>query len=65
MPREPAVPRGLQESELSQEESEERAAAVLPASCVQLLGSANWKERLASMEEYLQVQPPSLTTLML
>ncbi|XP_046898136.1 cytoskeleton-associated protein 5-like isoform X2 [Hypomesus transpacificus] len=54
VPKEPAVPRGLQESELSLEECEELATAVLPASCVQLLGSANWKERLASMEEYLQ-----------
>uniref|UniRef100_A0A668AMQ0 Cytoskeleton associated protein 5 n=1 Tax=Myripristis murdjan TaxID=586833 RepID=A0A668AMQ0_9TELE len=31
---------------------EERAAAVLPASCLQQLDSANWKERLASMEEF-------------
>uniref|UniRef100_A0AAY4C450 TOG domain-containing protein n=1 Tax=Denticeps clupeoides TaxID=299321 RepID=A0AAY4C450_9TELE len=40
------------ESELSPEVCEERAAAVLPASCMQLLDSANWKERLASMEEF-------------
>uniref|UniRef100_A0AAQ4PNR4 Cytoskeleton associated protein 5 n=1 Tax=Gasterosteus aculeatus aculeatus TaxID=481459 RepID=A0AAQ4PNR4_GASAC len=31
---------------------EERAAGVLPASCLQQLDSANWKERLASMEEF-------------
>uniref|UniRef100_A0A4W4GEB5 TOG domain-containing protein n=1 Tax=Electrophorus electricus TaxID=8005 RepID=A0A4W4GEB5_ELEEL len=31
---------------------EERSAAVLPASCMQLLDSTNWKERLASMEEF-------------
>ncbi|XP_056908660.1 cytoskeleton-associated protein 5 isoform X5 [Takifugu flavidus] len=31
---------------------EELAAAVLPASCLQQLDSANWKERLASMEEF-------------
>uniref|UniRef100_A0A8D0DHF2 Cytoskeleton associated protein 5 n=1 Tax=Sander lucioperca TaxID=283035 RepID=A0A8D0DHF2_SANLU len=40
------------ETELSIEVCEERAAGVLPASCVQLLDSANWKERLASMEEF-------------
>ncbi|KAL7402023.1 hypothetical protein ABVT39_008297 [Epinephelus coioides] len=40
------------ESELSTEVCEERAAAVLPASCIQQLDSANWKERLASMEEF-------------
>lgn len=34
---------------------EERAAAVLPASCIQMLESANWKERLAAMEEFLKV----------
>lgn len=34
---------------------EEKAAAVLPASCMQLLDSANWKERLASMEEFQRV----------
>uniref|UniRef100_A0A8C3LBV9 Cytoskeleton associated protein 5 n=1 Tax=Chrysolophus pictus TaxID=9089 RepID=A0A8C3LBV9_CHRPC len=31
---------------------EEKAAAVLPASCIQQLDSGNWKERLASMEEF-------------
>ncbi|KAM6926731.1 cytoskeleton-associated protein 5 isoform 1-T1 [Lycodopsis pacificus] len=40
------------ESELSTEVCEERAAGVLPASCLQHLDSANWKERLASMEEF-------------
>uniref|UniRef100_A0A668A4N8 Cytoskeleton associated protein 5 n=1 Tax=Myripristis murdjan TaxID=586833 RepID=A0A668A4N8_9TELE len=40
------------ESELALEVCEERAAAVLPASCLQQLDSANWKERLASMEEF-------------
>lgn len=34
---------------------EEKAAAVLPASCMQLLDSGNWKERLASMEEFQRV----------
>ncbi|TSQ92631.1 Cytoskeleton-associated protein 5 [Bagarius yarrelli] len=42
----------VNETELSLEVCEERAAAVLPASCMQLLDSANWKERLASMEEF-------------
>uniref|UniRef100_A0A672RB14 Cytoskeleton-associated protein 5-like n=1 Tax=Sinocyclocheilus grahami TaxID=75366 RepID=A0A672RB14_SINGR len=40
------------ETELSPEVCEEKAAAVLPASCMQLLDSSNWKERLASMEEF-------------
>ncbi|XP_028842813.1 cytoskeleton-associated protein 5 isoform X3 [Denticeps clupeoides] len=40
------------ETELSIEACEEKAAAALPASCMQLLDSANWKERLASMEEF-------------
>ncbi|XP_038561241.1 cytoskeleton-associated protein 5 isoform X4 [Micropterus salmoides] len=40
------------ESELSVEVSEELAAGVLPAICLQQLDSANWKERLASMEEF-------------
>uniref|UniRef100_V9K7I4 Cytoskeleton-associated protein 5 n=1 Tax=Callorhinchus milii TaxID=7868 RepID=V9K7I4_CALMI len=40
------------EPELSIEVCEEKAAAVLPASCLQLLDSGNWKERLASMEEF-------------
>uniref|UniRef100_A0A8C5CAU8 TOG domain-containing protein n=1 Tax=Gadus morhua TaxID=8049 RepID=A0A8C5CAU8_GADMO len=31
---------------------EQRAALVLPASCLEHLDSANWKERLASMEEF-------------
>uniref|UniRef100_A0A8C7W356 Cytoskeleton associated protein 5 n=1 Tax=Oncorhynchus mykiss TaxID=8022 RepID=A0A8C7W356_ONCMY len=40
------------ETEISIEVCEERSATVLPASCMQLLDSANWKERLASMEEF-------------
>ncbi|XP_078077167.1 cytoskeleton-associated protein 5 [Mustelus asterias] len=40
------------EPELSIEVCEERASAVLPASCLQQLDSSNWKERLASMEEF-------------
>ncbi|TNN00103.1 hypothetical protein fugu_011349 [Takifugu bimaculatus] len=40
------------EAELAPEVCEELAAAVLPASCLQQLDSANWKERLASMEEF-------------
>ncbi|XP_064423215.1 cytoskeleton-associated protein 5 isoform X2 [Latimeria chalumnae] len=40
------------ETELSLEVCEEKAAAVLPPSCMQLLDSGNWKERLASMEEF-------------
>ncbi|XP_034734168.1 cytoskeleton-associated protein 5 isoform X2 [Etheostoma cragini] len=46
--------REFTETELSVEVCEERAAGVLPASCLQLLDSANWKERLASMEEFLR-----------
>ncbi|XP_072518967.1 cytoskeleton-associated protein 5 isoform X2 [Salminus brasiliensis] len=42
----------ITETELSLEVCEEKSAAVLPASCMQLLDSANWKERLASMEEF-------------
>lgn len=34
---------------------EDLAAGVLPASCLQQLDSANWKERLASMEEFQRV----------
>uniref|UniRef100_A0A8C5I5R7 TOG domain-containing protein n=1 Tax=Gouania willdenowi TaxID=441366 RepID=A0A8C5I5R7_GOUWI len=40
------------ETELSAEACEDLAAGVLPASCLQQLDSANWKERLASMEEF-------------
>ncbi|XP_054885354.1 cytoskeleton-associated protein 5 isoform X3 [Poeciliopsis prolifica] len=40
------------EAEISPEACEELAAAVLPASCLQQLGSGNWKERLASMEDF-------------
>ncbi|KAM3609135.1 uncharacterized protein V6R79_010019 [Siganus canaliculatus] len=42
----------LTENELSPEVCEDLAAGVLPASCLQQLDSANWKERLASMEEF-------------
>ncbi|XP_028649672.2 LOW QUALITY PROTEIN: cytoskeleton-associated protein 5 [Erpetoichthys calabaricus] len=42
----------ITETELSSEVCEEKAAAVLPATCMQLLDSGNWKERLASMEEF-------------
>uniref|UniRef100_A0AAR2KH27 TOG domain-containing protein n=1 Tax=Pygocentrus nattereri TaxID=42514 RepID=A0AAR2KH27_PYGNA len=42
----------LNEAELSPEVCEEKAAVVLPASCMQMLDSANWKERLAAMEEF-------------
>ncbi|KAM7396138.1 hypothetical protein PAMP_019206 [Pampus punctatissimus] len=42
----------ITETELSIEACEDLAAGVLPASCLQQLGSANWKERLASMEEF-------------
>ncbi|XP_053491174.1 cytoskeleton-associated protein 5 [Ictalurus furcatus] len=44
----------MTEAELSPEVCEEKAAAVLPASCMQLLESANWKERVAAMEEFLK-----------
>ncbi|XP_066107509.1 cytoskeleton-associated protein 5 isoform X2 [Saccopteryx bilineata] len=40
------------EPELSIEVCEEKASAVLPATCIQLLDSSNWKERLACMEEF-------------
>nr|XP_033784266.1 cytoskeleton-associated protein 5 isoform X2 [Geotrypetes seraphini] len=40
------------EQELSIEACEEKAASVLPATCLQQLDSGNWKERLASMEEF-------------
>ncbi|XP_038156575.1 cytoskeleton-associated protein 5 isoform X2 [Cyprinodon tularosa] len=40
------------ETELSVEVCEELAAGVLPASCLQQMDSSNWKERLASMEEF-------------
>ncbi|KAJ8349386.1 hypothetical protein SKAU_G00245160 [Synaphobranchus kaupii] len=44
--------RDVLEAELSPEVCVEKAAAVLPASCMQQLDSGNWKERLASMEEF-------------
>ncbi|XP_034349845.1 cytoskeleton-associated protein 5 isoform X2 [Arvicanthis niloticus] len=40
------------EPELSIEVCEEKASAVLPSTCIQLLDSSNWKERLACMEEF-------------
>uniref|UniRef100_A0A3P9MBE4 Cytoskeleton associated protein 5 n=1 Tax=Oryzias latipes TaxID=8090 RepID=A0A3P9MBE4_ORYLA len=40
------------EAELSDGVCEELAAGVLPENCLQALDSANWKERLASMEEF-------------
>ncbi|KAJ3596332.1 hypothetical protein NHX12_002741 [Muraenolepis orangiensis] len=40
------------ESELAGEVCEQKAALVLPATCLAQLDSANWKERLASMEEF-------------
>ncbi|XP_022071183.2 cytoskeleton-associated protein 5 isoform X2 [Acanthochromis polyacanthus] len=40
------------ETELAMEVCEDLAARVLPAACLQQLDSANWKERLASMEEF-------------
>ncbi|XP_006896776.1 PREDICTED: cytoskeleton-associated protein 5 isoform X2 [Elephantulus edwardii] len=40
------------EAELSIEVCEEKASAVLPSTCIQLLDSSNWKERLACMEEF-------------
>ncbi|XP_059190336.1 cytoskeleton-associated protein 5 isoform X1 [Centropristis striata] len=43
------------ETELSIEACEDLAAGVLPSTCVQQLDSANWKERLASMEEFQRV----------
>uniref|UniRef100_A0A671X7Y7 Cytoskeleton associated protein 5 n=1 Tax=Sparus aurata TaxID=8175 RepID=A0A671X7Y7_SPAAU len=47
-----APPRKTQSAASKAEVSEELAAGVLPASCIQQLDSANWKERLASMEEF-------------
>uniref|UniRef100_F6XZ33 Cytoskeleton-associated protein 5 n=1 Tax=Callithrix jacchus TaxID=9483 RepID=F6XZ33_CALJA len=40
------------EPELSIEVCEEKASTVLPPTCIQLLDSSNWKERLACMEEF-------------
>lgn len=42
----------IAEPELSIEVCEEKASAVLPPTCIQLLDSSNWKERLACMEEF-------------
>ncbi|KAF7641405.1 hypothetical protein LDENG_00282280, partial [Lucifuga dentata] len=46
--KKPAENKEAVEAKLSMEACEEKAAAVLPASCIQQLDSANWKERLAS-----------------
>ncbi|XP_069327402.1 cytoskeleton-associated protein 5 isoform X1 [Eulemur rufifrons] len=40
------------EPELSIEVCEEKASVVLPPTCIQVLDSSNWKERLACMEEF-------------
>ncbi|KAH0514333.1 Cytoskeleton-associated protein 5 [Microtus ochrogaster] len=48
------------EPELSIEVCEEKASAVLPPSCIQLLDSSNWKERLACMEEFQKVMQMKL-----
>lgn len=40
---------------LQVEVCEEKASAVLPPTCIQLLDSSNWKERLACMEEFQKV----------
>uniref|UniRef100_A0A8C8ZJU4 Cytoskeleton-associated protein 5 n=1 Tax=Prolemur simus TaxID=1328070 RepID=A0A8C8ZJU4_PROSS len=40
------------EPELSIEICEEKASVVLPPTCIQVLDSSNWKERLACMEEF-------------
>ncbi|KAM9816605.1 cytoskeleton-associated protein 5 isoform 1-T2 [Syngnathus typhle] len=51
-PKKTVESKDFTETELSIEVCEERAAEVLPASCLEQLDSANWKERLASMEEF-------------
>uniref|UniRef100_H3CGY6 Cytoskeleton associated protein 5 n=1 Tax=Tetraodon nigroviridis TaxID=99883 RepID=H3CGY6_TETNG len=51
-PKKAADSRDVTESELAPEVCEELAAAALPATCLQQLDSANWKERLASMEDF-------------
>ncbi|KAM9545570.1 cytoskeleton-associated protein 5-like isoform 1-T2 [Salvelinus alpinus] len=53
--KKPAETKEIVETELSVEVCDELAAAVLPAPCVEMLDSSNWKERLASMEEFYQV----------
>uniref|UniRef100_A0A8C8GQF7 TOG domain-containing protein n=1 Tax=Oncorhynchus tshawytscha TaxID=74940 RepID=A0A8C8GQF7_ONCTS len=53
--KKPAETKEIVETELSVEVCDELAAAVLPASCVKMLDSSNWKERLASMEEFYQL----------
>uniref|UniRef100_UPI00358F8D0F LOW QUALITY PROTEIN: cytoskeleton-associated protein 5-like n=1 Tax=Myxine glutinosa TaxID=7769 RepID=UPI00358F8D0F len=44
----------INEPELSLEECEAKAAAVISASCIQQLESNNWKERVASMEGFIK-----------
>uniref|UniRef100_A0A8C4NLI9 TOG domain-containing protein n=2 Tax=Eptatretus burgeri TaxID=7764 RepID=A0A8C4NLI9_EPTBU len=44
----------MNEQELSLEVCEEKAAAVISASCLHQLDSSNWKERVASMEEFIK-----------
>uniref|UniRef100_A0A7N6BFJ6 TOG domain-containing protein n=1 Tax=Anabas testudineus TaxID=64144 RepID=A0A7N6BFJ6_ANATE len=52
-PKSSAPPKKTQTAAASKAEvCEDLAAGVLPASCLQQLDSANWKERLASMEEF-------------
>uniref|UniRef100_A0A672ZHC7 TOG domain-containing protein n=1 Tax=Sphaeramia orbicularis TaxID=375764 RepID=A0A672ZHC7_9TELE len=52
-PRTSAPPKKAPSAAASKPEvCEDLAAGVLPASCLQQLDSANWKERLASMEEF-------------
>ncbi|XP_048366444.1 cytoskeleton-associated protein 5-like [Sphaerodactylus townsendi] len=45
-------PRNVLEKELSEESCELEAAAVLPASCLQNLGSSNWKDRISCLEAF-------------
>ncbi|XP_034051282.1 cytoskeleton-associated protein 5-like [Thalassophryne amazonica] len=52
--KQPAETKEVVEPELSMEVCEEKAAAVLPALCIQQLDSANWRERLQAMEEFLK-----------
>uniref|UniRef100_K7G7X3 TOG domain-containing protein n=1 Tax=Pelodiscus sinensis TaxID=13735 RepID=K7G7X3_PELSI len=52
-PRAPKPPSSsMFELELSEEPGEEKAAAVLPAACMQQLASSNWKERFSGLEAF-------------
>jgi len=51
------------EKELSPEEVEEKAAAILPADVISGLVDANWKARLAAMESFNQVKKKLITFL--